>query len=230
MAKSPAGVPEMPDRIVLFGASGHARVGLEVLALTGRPVVGIIDPALAPGERFGGVPVLGADPDLPRLVAEHGVTGGLVAIGDNHRRAEVVAAVQRLVPGFRFVTAVHPAASVSVSAQLGPGTVVMAGGRVNPGAAIGAHVIVNTGAIVEHDVQLGDFCSVGPGAILGGNVTIGTGSVVALGAKVIHGIAIGADTVIGAGATVVRALPAGVVAYGSPARVIRQRQPGDKYL
>ena len=42
------------------------------------------------------------------------------------------------------------------------------------------------------------------------------------GAIVCPGVTIGADTVVGAGAVVTRDLPAGVVAAGVPARVIRQ--------
>jgi maltose O-acetyltransferase len=51
--------------------------------------------------------------------------------------------------------------------------------------------------------------------VIGDNVWLG-GSVV-----VCPGVTIGADTVVGAGAVVVRDLPAGVVAVGSPARVVR---------
>jgi maltose O-acetyltransferase len=36
------------------------------------------------------------------------------------------------------------------------------------------------------------------------------------------GVTIGEDTVVGAGAVVTRDLPAGVVAVGNPARVIRE--------
>jgi acetyltransferase-like isoleucine patch superfamily enzyme len=39
---------------------------------------------------------------------------------------------------------------------------------------------------------------------------------------VIDGIQIGARAIIGAGAVVVRDIPNGVVAYGTPARVIRK--------
>lgn len=42
------------------------------------------------------------------------------------------------------------------------------------------------------------------------------------GAIVLAGVTIGADTVVGAGAVVTRDLPAGVVAVGNPARVVRQ--------
>jgi len=51
---------------------------------------------------------------------------------------------------------------------------------------------------------------------LGDNVWLGGGVIVC------PGVTIGADTVVGAGAVVTRDLPAGVVAVGNPARVLRE--------
>ena len=39
---------------------------------------------------------------------------------------------------------------------------------------------------------------------------------------VLPGVTIGADTVVGAGSVVTRDLPAGVLAVGNPARVLRE--------
>jgi maltose O-acetyltransferase len=51
---------------------------------------------------------------------------------------------------------------------------------------------------------------------LGDNVWLGGGVIVC------PGVTIGEDTVVGAGAVVARDLPAGVVAVGNPARVVRE--------
>lgn len=51
---------------------------------------------------------------------------------------------------------------------------------------------------------------------LGDNVWLGGGVIVC------PGVTIGADTVVGAGSVVTRDLPAGVLAVGSPARVVRR--------
>jgi maltose O-acetyltransferase len=48
------------------------------------------------------------------------------------------------------------------------------------------------------------------------------------GAIVCPGVSIGQDTVVGAGAVVTRDLPAGVVAVGVPARVLREIGDGDR--
>jgi len=55
-----------------------------------------------------------------------------------------------------------------------------------------------------------------PGSTIADNVWLGGGAIV------LPGVSIGESTVIGAGAVVVRDLPAGVVAVGNPARVVRE--------
>jgi maltose O-acetyltransferase len=53
------------------------------------------------------------------------------------------------------------------------------------------------------------------------NVWLGAGVIVC------PGVTIGRDSVVGAGAVVTRDIPAGSLAVGNPARVIRQLEPGD---
>jgi acetyltransferase-like isoleucine patch superfamily enzyme len=52
-------------------------------------------------------------------------------------------------------------------------------------------------------------------------VEIGENVFVGMSVKVLKGVTIGADSVIGAGAVVTSSIPAGVIAAGNPARVIR---------
>lgn len=59
-------------------------------------------------------------------------------------------------------------------------------------------------------------------------VAIGDGVWLGAGAIVCPGVTIGEDTVVGAGAVVTKDLPAGVVAYGNPARVIREISEADR--
>jgi maltose O-acetyltransferase len=53
-------------------------------------------------------------------------------------------------------------------------------------------------------------------------ITVGDNVWLGGGAIVLPGVTIGDDTVVGAGSVVTRALPAGVVAVGNPARVLRE--------
>jgi acetyltransferase-like isoleucine patch superfamily enzyme len=61
-------------------------------------------------------------------------------------------------------------------------------------------------------------------------VIVETKSFIGIGANIIHNISIGKDTVIGAGSLVCNDLPDNVVAYGSPAKIIRKRKLENKYL
>jgi len=105
-----------------------------------------------------------------------------------------------------------------------PGAIVMAGCR------LAACSLVNTRASLDHDSVLAEGASLAPGAVTGGRVSIGRRSFIGMGAVVTQGIRIGEDTVLGAGALLLQDLPDRVVAYGSPARVVRTRAVDEAYL
>ena len=120
--------------------------------------------------------------------------------------------------------------SVGAGLRVGAGTVLMAGVVVNSDSRIGAHCILNTRASLDHDCIMDDFSSLAPGVTVGGVARIGMYSAVSLGANIIHGKNIGAHTVVGAGALVQKDIPDHCVAYGVPARVVRPRAEGERYL
>lgn len=217
--------------VLLFGSSGHASVVSGIVETLGAcRIVGIIDSFAQPGSSCLGYPVLGPESDLPRIAQSTSAEAIIVAVGDNHLRVRLVQAVQSILPGFPFATAIHPAASIARGVSIGPGTVIMAGAVVNANASIGSHCILNTLSSLDHDSRMDDFSSLGPGAHTGGNCKLHTGSVLAQGANLIHGRSIGEHSVVGAGSTVLRDIPECCTAYGTPARVARSRQPGDRYL
>ena len=65
----------------------------------------------------------------------------------------------------------HPRAIVSVTAQLGPGSVVLAGAVVNANASLHQGVLVNSGAVLDHAAmaggsRLGPLACLAPGEVL----------------------------------------------------------------
>ena len=106
----------------------------------------------------------------------------------------------------------------------------MAGAVVNSSATVGRFCIINTRASVDHNSHLEDFSSIAPGATLAGNVRVGAYSAICLQACVAEKISIGSHTVVGAGSVVLNDLPDQVIAYGTPARTVRTRNQGDRYL
>lgn len=219
------------DNIVIIGSSGHAKVVIDILQQEGRSrIVGLLDRFRNIGEKTLGYPILGKEDDLPDLINSHAIEGAIVAIGDNSVRSKVAARIKEVSPSLPFVSAVHPTASIATEVSIGEGTVVMAGASINPCASVGRFCILNTNCTLEHDSVLGDFASLAPGATTGGDCRIGQYSAIGIGAILIHGMHIGEHTVIGAGSLVTKPIGSFVVAYGTPARAIRDRERDDKYL
>jgi acetyltransferase-like isoleucine patch superfamily enzyme len=114
--------------------------------------------------------------------------------------------------------------------SLGHGIVAMAGCIFNPGAKIGDFTFFATGAQIEHDCEIESYASVSAGSVLGGHVKIGSFSAITLGVIIMDRLTIGQNSVIGSGSLVTKSVPDNVLAYGSPATIIRARNQGDKFL
>jgi sugar O-acyltransferase (sialic acid O-acetyltransferase NeuD family) len=219
------------EKIVIIGASGHAKVVIDIVEQAGRfEIAGLVDRGSAIGSQVCGYPVLGREEQLPALARDYDLRGLLIAIGDNFVRSQVADRVGGACPGLPLVSAVHPRATLARDVTIGAGTVIMAGGVVNPGCTIGRACILNTNSSLDHDSRMEDFSSLAPRAVTGGNCQIGSYSAIGIGAVVSHGITIGEHVVVGAGSTVLGDVDANQVVYGTPARTIRQRRPGDRYL
>lgn len=207
-----------PVKLILIGGGEHARVVAEVIRSQSDQfeLLGFVDPAECSEttERLS-LARLGDEGSLARYT---GVTAvlGVGATGPGDRRMEIVRRLSPLVRGWASVT--HRTASISPTAILGAGTVVMAGGAINSGAKLGEHCVVNTGAVIEHDAVLGDHVFVGPRAVIGGGTQVGDGAFIGLGASVRDHVTIGIKALVGMGAVVVRNVEAGTRVVGVPAR------------
>ncbi|HLK69620.1 MAG TPA: acetyltransferase [Bryobacteraceae bacterium] len=217
--------------IFIFGASDHARVVIDIVEREGRyRIAGLLDSYKPKGYRVGGHEVLGSEDDLAGLIASTGIRRGIVGIGDNWTRRKITHAIRCADRNFEFVTAIHPSAYITPGSILGAGTIVMGKAWIGIDLQIGEGCVVSTKASFEHDSTMADFSSLGAGVTCGGNVHLGYCSALCIGVTVIHGVHIGRNTVVGAGSTVLNDLPDGVVAYGLPAKAIRERQPCERYL
>jgi sugar O-acyltransferase (sialic acid O-acetyltransferase NeuD family) len=190
----------------LYGASGHAKVIIDILEATNTPIDGLIDNAPKVSHIFG-YAVGNIVPEGAQL---------LISIGNNKVRETLS---QRYAT-HSFVTAIHPSAIISPRCHIGVGTVVMQGAIIQADAKIGDHVIINTAASIDHECTIGNFAHISPHATLCGNVTIGEGTWIGAGATIIPGVKVGAWSVIGAGSVVTKDIPDHVVAYGNNCKVI----------
>lgn len=123
--------------------------------------------------------------------------------------------------GLAFTTIVHRSAAVSSTSTLGAGVHVNSLVSVAAHTTLGRFVSLNRNVSIGHHVQVDDFVTVNPGANIAGFVRVGAGALIGMGVNIVDGVTIGAGAVIGAGSVVTRDIPAGVVAYGQPCRVVR---------
>ena len=216
-----------PGPVILWGARGHAKVLNEFLPRLGFPIVAIFDndpAAVSPVENVPLYHGLAGLEEWRKSVQEIGSVRAVVAIGGQRGQARIQIQQQLSQLGIPPLTVIHPTAFVAEDAEIGVGTQILANTAICAEAVIGDSCIVNTGASIDHESVLGNGVHVAPGCTVAGCVTIGDRSMIAAGATVLPYLKIGSDTVIGAGAVVTRDIAAGKVAYGNPAKVIRNNE------
>lgn len=218
------------EKLILIGASDHCKYTIDIIEQEGKyEIAGILDQKLPKGSLFEGYEVLGYLEYLAEA-RRMDVKGGIVAIGDNYTRSLVVEKIQEREPDFEFKNAIHPSVILGKEVKLGVGCVFMAGVIVNNNCIIGDHCFLATKASLDHDSKLGTYCSLSPGVTTGGRVVIGERTAIGIGASLLHYTSIGKDTVIGGGSLVNKDIEDNVVAYGVPAKAIKQRLAQEKYL
>ncbi len=207
-------------KVAIVGAGGHGRVACEIFELmhgTDHTVL-FFDNGEAQ-RRVLGYPVVGT---VEALLSDRACDRVFVAVGDNRVRARIV---EKLIRWTRpFLTLVHPWSSLSPHTRIGHGTIVVAGTVVNTEGSVGRHVILNTHCSVGHDCRVADSAQLAPGVNLGGGSIVEEGAFLGIGAKVAPGVRVGAWSVVGAGSVVLKDIPACVLAYGTPARMVRRLQ------
>ena len=203
----------MPDKVLIAGAGGHAKVVIDALRCAGSSAeVTVADD----DTRKRGQLLLNCHVVAPIADAVSAAGAFHVAIGHNGIRARV--AEQLAGQGLRPLTVIHPRACVAGSARIGDGAFVAAQAVVAPDAVVEAGCIVNHGAIVDHDCVVEAFSHVAPGATLGGGVRVGKQVLIGAGANILPGVSIGDNCVVGAGAVVLNDLAPGSTYIGIPAR------------
>lgn len=218
-------------KIVVIGASDQSRCTIDVIEQEKKyEIYGLLDKKLEKGTTYEGYKVLGYLENIQNLVEEHGIYGGIVAIGDNFTRYKVVNTIMDLYPNFKFINAIHPSVIMGKNVKIGSGCLMMPGVILNNNASVGNHCILLTRSSLDHDTTVGDFSSFSPGVTTGGRVNVGNCSVIGIGANILHCKSIGNHCVIGGGALINKDIEDNSIAYGVPARIVKKRKKSEKYL
>ena len=191
--------------MILYGASGHGKVIIDILEANNTPIDYIVDDNPQVNE------VLGYE--VRRNTGSY--DEAIISIGSAEIRRKIVESIDVK----KYPVAMHPPAGVSPRAKLGEGTVVMQGAIIQTCVEIGKHCIINTGASVDHECRIGDYVHIAPHATLSGDVEVGDGTWIGAGSVVKQCIRIGRNCMIGAGAIVVKDVPDGVTIIGVPGKI-----------
>lgn len=219
------------QNVMIVGSSGHSKVIIDIFEKEGKyEIIGLLDAFRKIGEETLGYKVIGKEDDLPDLLSKNPNCKLFIAIGDNWNRGEVRDKIVGIIPTIDFASAIHPSAQIGKNVRIGKGVAIMAGVIINSGTVIEDFTIINTKVSIDHDNKVFKFSSLAPNATTGGNVSIGEFSAISISATIKHGISIGKHTVIGAGALLMKNCGDNQIMYGIPAKEIRKRNIGDKYL
>lgn len=218
-------------KIFIFGASEQAKSTIDVIEREQKHKIGgILDDKLPKNSEFMGYTVLGKIENLKEISKHYDIHAGIIAIGDNYTRLQVSKRIMELNPSFCFVSAIHPSVILGKNVEIGKGSLIMPGVIINNDTKIGQHCYIGNHTSIDHDAIVEDFVSFSPGCTTGGTVKIGFCSAICLKAGIIHGISIGQHSVVGAGAIVTKNLGDQILAYGVPAKKIRNREQSEPYL
>lgn len=186
--------------MIVYGASGHAKVIISCLRDMGEPVSAIFDDDISKTE-LAGFSISG---NYNSEILTHKKL--IIAIGNNRIRQHISSTVSHA-----FGIVIHPSALIDQNVQIGDGTAIIHRAVIQADTIIGNHVIVNTMASIDHECIIGDYAHIAPGVILCGNVKIGPGTLIGAGSIVIPNISIGSNCIISAGSVIKHDIPDGTL-------------------
>lgn len=217
----------MAKSLIILGAGGNCIDILEIVQAWNQHYpseayhcVGFLDdnPQLW-NQSFFSVPVLGP----LRTIHEYSEAYFINGIGSPTSygfRKSIIASLG--VPLQRFVSVVHPTASIAPTAQIGVGTVIFPNVTVMSQVKIGNHVLILPNSVVNHDSCVGDHTCIASGVCISGGVTVGENCYIGTGSSLIGNIQIGSLALIGMGAVVLHSVEERAVMVGNPARLLKK--------
>ncbi len=120
-----------------------------------------------------------------------------------------------------YINVIHPGSVIASTVKLGKGIMIEPGSVLASFAELGFGVYVNRGCTVGHHAVMENYVMTGPGVHIAGHCHLDEGVKLGIGSVVFDHVTIGENTVVGGGSVVNRDLPAEVVAWGNPCKVIK---------
>ena len=210
-------------KLVVIGAGGHATSLVESIISSGNEILYFVDSFKSKKK------LLGYNIEK-QILKDSKKIDIVIGIGDNNKRQEIYLDLLNTIFQINFPIIIHPSASVSRFSKIGKGSVILQNAIVGANSNMGNFCILNSNSSIDHDCKMSNFSSLAPSSVTGGNVKIGLRTAIGINASILHKTNIGNDVVIGSNSYVNKDINNNLVAYGSPARIIRKRKSNSKYL
>ncbi|MDX5436137.1 MAG: acetyltransferase [Pontibacter sp.] len=137
------------------------------------------------------------------------------------QRKEIIASLN--LEERRYITAIHPRASIGKGVHIGANCLVMAGVVITSNARINNHVCILPNSVIHHDVVVEDYTLIGSNVVVAGGTTIGKSCYIGSGTNIINGISIGDESLVGLGSNVLKSVAGRAKMAGNPAKDLNAR-------
>lgn len=124
--------------------------------------------------------------------------------------------------GLTFSSLIHPEAHLGSRVTIGEGVFLNAKATIAPNAVLDDFCAINRAVVIGHDAYIGKYTRIGPSVSIAGATHVGSNCSIGLAATVLDYVEIGNWSVVGAGSVVTKDIPGAMVAYGVPAKVIKE--------
>ncbi len=219
------------EKLLLFGLGRNFKVIVsEILKNSKQKIIGFVD------ENVKHKYVVIENTKIQNLTVKKKIAvktkniKGVITFGDNYLRKKIFKKILSINKNFKWQSLVSKNSIIHKNVKIGEGTIIMPGVIINCYSTIGNMCLINTGSIIEHDNNFKNFSSAGPGVTTSGNVFVDELSHLGTASVVIHDINIGKNTILGANSLAIRNLKSNSVYVGSPAKFLKKRVIGSKYL
>ena len=121
-----------------------------------------------------------------------------------------------------FPLLISPHSFIASTVKFGPGCLVSHQCVMDAYSRLGQFVTLNRCCSIGHHTTIDDFSCLNPNTHIAGNCKIGKNVQIGMSTTIVDGITIGENSIIGANSFVNKNVPANVLVYGSPAKIIKQ--------
>ncbi len=204
----------MKEEILIFPYSGTAIEALDCLSENQKCIGFISDDVNFIGKTYFGITVY--DRAALNIFSEAKVLAVNGSPTSFLKRKEVIDGLK--IDNDRFISIVHPKASISFNASIGLNVLIMSGVVVTANATVGNHICILPNTVIHHDSIINDYTLIAANATICGNVVIGENCYVGAASSIRNGVSVGAKTLIGISSNIIKSVEENVIVIGNPAK------------